>query len=95
MRTSRLARHRAATATGGGGGGGVGGGEVGGGGGGGGDYLGGEHVRGSGRQSHRSSSCTAWPGLHANHKQTNMKRQLRSFSLAVTFLHFFKDKLPP
>ena len=75
MRTSRLARHRAATATGGGGGGGeVGGG--GGGGGGGGDYLGGEHVRGSGSQSHRSSSCAAWPGLHANHKQTNMTLEI-------------------
>ena len=71
MRASRLARHRAATATGGGGG------EVGGGGGGGGgDHLGGEHVRGSGSQSHRSSSCAAWPALDANHKQTNMTLEI-------------------
>ena len=81
MRTSRLARHRAATAT-GGGGGEVARGE----GGGGGDYLGGEHVRGSGSQSHRSSSCAARPGLHANHKQTNLKRKSKLLSLAIVLI---------
>ena len=50
MRTSRPSRHQAATARGGGGGGGR-------------HYLGGEHVSGSGSKSHRSSSCSARPGL--------------------------------